>query len=225
MDTITTQEELEEVLLDESISYPRCFASLEGVRKDIQDSLLSHYLQYNITRIASGCYKYYEGPEFEFGGSGLGKKGWYRVVSDKKFWDHVWRSKKSSESGFTMVLRAPFSYEAQWLIASSTGKTYGILGEGYLGGRIQKAFSKLTRGDKAKFREWFKEAQVGRWTSPMSSLVTSMLRNADFEELREIAERIGLLNEYIPGQVRRETVKIELERLLYAYRGKIFGTL
>lgn len=103
MDTTTTQEELEEVLLDESISYPRCFASLEGVHKDIQDSLLSHYLQYNITRIASGCYKYYEGPEFEFGGSGLGKKGWYRVVSDKKLWDHVWRSKKSSESSFTMV--------------------------------------------------------------------------------------------------------------------------
>lgn len=41
MDTITTQEELEEVLLDESISYPRCFTSLEGVRKDIQDSLSS----------------------------------------------------------------------------------------------------------------------------------------------------------------------------------------
>lgn len=124
-----------------------------------------------------------------------------------------------------MVLRAPFTYEAQWLITSSTGETCGILGEGDLGGRIQRAFSRLTREDKAKFREWFKEAQVGRWTSPMSFLVTSMLRNVDLEELREIAERIGLLNEYIPSQVRRETVKIELERLLYAYRGKIFGTL
>lgn len=124
-----------------------------------------------------------------------------------------------------MVLRAPFSYEAQWLITSSTGKTCGVLREGYLGGRIQKAFSRLTREDEAKFREWFKKAQVGRWTSPMSFLVTSMLRNADFEELREIAERVGLLNEYIPSQVKRETVKVELERLLYAYRGKIFGTL
>ena len=41
MDTITTQEELEEILLDESISYPRCFASLKEVFKDIQGSLLS----------------------------------------------------------------------------------------------------------------------------------------------------------------------------------------
>ena len=225
MDTITTQKELEEILLDGSISYPGCFANLKEVFKDIQDSLLSLLPQYNIIQVATGCYKYYEGPEFEFEGSGLGKRGWYRVVNDKKFWDCVWRSKKSPEDGFTMVLRAPFSYGAQWLIASSTGKTYGILGEGYLGGRVQKAFSKLTRGDKAKFREWFKEARVGRWTSPMSFLVTSMLRNVDFEELREIAERIGLLNEYIPSQVRKETVKIELERLLYAYRGKIFGTL
>lgn len=225
MDTITTQKELEEILLDESLSYPRCFASLKEVFKDIQGSLLSLLPQYNILQVATGCYKYYGGPEFEFGESSLGKKGWYRVVSDKKFWDCVWRSKKSPEGGSTMVLRAPFSYEAQWLIASSTGKTYGILGEGYLGGRVQKAFSKLTRGDKAKFREWFKEARVGRWTNPVSSLVSSMLRNADFEELREIAERIGLLNEYIPSQVRKETVEIELERLLYAYRGKIFGTL
>lgn len=225
MNTITTQEELERVLLDESISYPRCFASLGGVLKDIQGSLLSHYPQYNITRIATGCYKYYEGPEFEFGGNGLGKKGWYRVVSDKKFWDHVWRNKKSSEGGFTMVLRPPFSPDAQWLIGSSTGETYGILGEGYLGGRVQKAFLKLTRVDKDKIRKWFKEAQVGRWTSPVSFLITSMLRNVDFEELREIADRIGLLDEYIPSQVKKETVKIELERLLYAYRGKIFGTL
>lgn len=225
MDTITTREELEEVLLDESISYPRCFASLKEVFKDIQNSLLSLLPQYNIIQVATGCYKYYEGPEFEFEGSSLGKRGWYRVVSDKKFWDCVWRSKKRPGDGFTMVLRAPFSYEAQWLISSSSGGTYGILGEGYLGGRVQKAFSRLTREDKAKFREWFKEAQRGRWTNPVSSLVSSMLRNADFEELREIAERVGLLNEYIPSQVRKETVKIELERLLYAYRGKIFGTL
>lgn len=225
MDTITTQEELEEILLDESISYPRCFASLKEVFKDIQGSLLSLLPQYNIIQVATGCYKYYEGPEFEFGGSGLGKKGWYRAVSDKKFWDCVWRNKKRPGDDFTMVLRAPFSYEAQWLIGSSSKGTYGILGGGYLGGRVQKAFSRLTREDKAKFREWFKEAQRGRWTNPVSSLVSSMLRNADFEELREIAERVGLLNEYIPSQVREETVKIELERLLYAYRGKIFGTL
>ena len=52
-----------------------------------------------------------------------------------------------------------------------------------------------------------------------------MLRNADFEELREITERVGLLVEYIPSQVKKETVKVELERLLYAYREKIFETL
>ena len=124
-----------------------------------------------------------------------------------------------------MVLRPPYSYKAQRLIGSSTGEAYGILGEGYLGGRVQKAFSRLTREDKAKFRKWFEEAQVGRVTSQVSFLVTSMLRNVDFEELREIAERIGLLDEYIPSQVKRGTVKIELERLLYAYRGKIFRTL
>ena len=225
MNTITTREELEGVLLDESISYPRCFASLKEVFKDIQDSLLSLLPQYNITQVTTECYKYYEGPEFEFGGSGLGKRGWYRVVSDKKFWDSVWRSKKRPENGFTMVLRPPFSPDAQWFIGSSTGVTYGILGEGYLGGRVQRAFSKLTGKDKAKIRKWFKEAQEGRWTSPVSFLITSMLRNVDSEELREIADRIGLLDEYIPSQVKKETVKIELERLFYAYRGKIFGTL
>lgn len=223
MKAIKTGAELEKILRDESISYPRCFASLEDVYKDVRDSLLSHHLQYNIAEIVSECYGYYGGPEFIFGEKSLGDQGWYRVVSDKKFWDSVWRNKK--KLGFTMVLRPPFSYEAQWLIGSSTGETFGILGEGYLGGRVQKAFKKFTKKDKDKVREWFKEARVGHWTSLPAFLITSMLRKVDPEELREITSRVGLLNEYIPSQVSRETVKVELERFLYAYRGKIFGTL
>jgi hypothetical protein len=221
-----TRQDLERVLLDESISYSRCFNSKFDVYMDIKGSLLSHFSKYDLVKIARECYELYEGPEFEFDEEGkLGKRGWYRVVSDKEFWTSVWRNWREASMPYTMVLRPPFSPDAQWLIGSSTGVTYGILGEGYLGGRVQKAFSKLTRKDKAKIRKWFKEAQEGRWTSPVSFLITSMLRNVDFEELREIADRIGLLDEYIPSQVRKETVKIELERLFYAYRGKIFGTL
>jgi hypothetical protein len=223
MKTIVTQAELERILSDRSISYPKCFADLKEVREDIQSSLLSHYQQYDISQIASKCYKYYKGPEFEF--RGLGKRGWYRVVSDKKFWNSVWESKKGAGDPPSTALRPPFSYEAQWFVSSSTGEFFGLLSEGYLGGRVRKAFKRLTREDKAKIRRWLEEARVGHQTCPVEFLVSLMLRKVDPEELREIASRIGLLNEYIPSQVGRETVRIELMRLLYAYRGKIFGTL
>lgn len=226
MKTIVTQAELERILSDRSISYPRRFADLKEVREDIQSSLLSHYQQYDISQIASKCYKYYKGPEFEFRGEGrLGKRGWYRVVSDKKFWDSVWGSKKGAGDPPSTVLRPPFSYEAQWFVNSSTGEVFGLLSEGYLGGRVRKAFKRLTREDKAKIRRWLEEARVGHQTCPVEFLVSSMLRKVDPEELREIASRIGLLNEYIPSQVGRGTVRVELMRLLYSYRGKIFGTL
>ena len=81
MDTITTQEELEEILLDGSISYPRCFASLKEVFKDIQGSLLSLLPQYNILQVATGCYKYYGGARIRV------RRGWTReegVVPSRK---------------------------------------------------------------------------------------------------------------------------------------------
>ena len=95
MEATLTREKLDEVLANPSISFPRRFSRTLDVYQDVRGSLLSLYPEYDIVKIIRECYGYYGEPGLELDEEGgLGDPGWYRIVSDKEFWNSVWRNRR-----------------------------------------------------------------------------------------------------------------------------------